>query len=435
MKILRFVQCALFVVCLATFSSVPIFAARAVQGAVGEVSTADAAALGEVGFRIWSALPGGTSAVNNNVASCRNIRCIRSFVTNSTLAGPGAPGGGGYVGNSEATNAYNADAQESPFYELADASMNDTSGSHIGYFGVAGVAANNAGVGAFLADGCAGSNAQNCFNRLDMGDALPPLAGTNAGYGGPAHTVRAIGGLNPIPNVRVITGAGCPGGAGKACLTWNDPPMYTSAMRPSTVSFAPPSPVVGVRLWVNDRLGTCTEPAGNDPGWTSIGTFAIGSNSYVDALPSGPACRYYALTIRLVGPGGLPNEIETFRIGMNSQPVNLGPTAVKIAHFDVTYSGHGIVNVAWVSGLEGDVLGYYVTRSVSPSGPFARMSPLVTAKGDGSRYAVTDHVSAESSRSYTYRLEILGRDGVISNSSPSTINLPGRTRRVGPAVR
>lgn len=38
--------------------------------------------------------------------------------------------------------------------------------------------------------------------------AAPPLTHTRHGYGGPPNTIRPIGGLNPIPSVRItgITG-------------------------------------------------------------------------------------------------------------------------------------------------------------------------------------------------------------------------------------
>ena len=303
---------------LTLLAATPELAARPVQGAVGEVTTADGAALGPVGFRIWSAMPGGTTAINNNVASCRMVRCIKSFVTNATLASPGATGGGGYVGHADGTNAYNDRAEEQPFYELVDVSMNDSGTNHIGYYGVSGVTANELGVGSFLSEQCGTSGGLNCYGRIDINDAVPPLTGTYVDYGGAANTIRAIGGLNPIPNVRVDAVVG-----GTATLSWNDPPTYSGNMRPSTVSPAPPSPVIGVRLWKNERVGTCSGPTAADPGWTSVGTFDLGQTSTQVPLntSSDRACTFFALTVRLIGPAGSPNEIETYRVGVNSFPV------------------------------------------------------------------------------------------------------------------
>lgn len=285
------------------------FAARAIQGTVGQVSAADAAALGQVGFRIWSALPGGTTDFNRNVTSCRNVRCLRSYVTNTTLAP------GGYVGNPEATQVYNGDIPDQPFYELVDSSMHDAAANHIGFYGVSGVAANGTGIGNFLAAGCAGTTATNCFPRLDSSLAAPPLSDTYAGYGGAPNTIRAIGGLNPIPNVRIDSIV-----MGVANLSWNDPPTYVAAMRQSSSAPAPPSPVRGVHLWQVVRIGNCNSPAGNDPDWASVSSFDLGQTTAQVALNLGADCTFFALTVRLIGPGGLPNEIETFRVGVSSFP-------------------------------------------------------------------------------------------------------------------
>lgn len=294
----------------ALFASGRALAARKVQGTVGEVSVVDAAALGSVGFRIWSALPGGTTlTVNNNVTSCRGVRCIRGYVTQTNL------NPGGYIGNPEATQVYNGDLPDQPFYELADASMNDPAANHIGYYGVSGVTANNAGIGDIFSAGCTGASASNCFGRIDASVAAPPLTGTYASYGGAPNTIRAIGGLNPIPNVRIDSID-----QGVANLSWNDPPTYTAAMRPSTTAPAPPSPVLGVRLWKNERIGNCNSPVGSDPDWTPMASFDLGQTSTQVPLNPSADCTFFALTVRLIGPTGLPNQVETFRVGVSSFP-------------------------------------------------------------------------------------------------------------------
>src|ERR1044071_2828694 len=132
--------------------TIPSFATEAIQGTVGNVSAADGPLLNPVGFRIWSALSGGVKVINNNTGSCVNVRCIRTYVSNAILAP------GGFIGSQENPGPYNNDPQNQPFYELADASMNDAAGNHIGYFGVAGVTADvTSGTGSLLAAGCAGT--------------------------------------------------------------------------------------------------------------------------------------------------------------------------------------------------------------------------------------------------------------------------------------
>lgn len=408
----------------------PSFAARPIQGTVGEVTAADAAALGQVGFRVWSAMVGGESNVNDNVSSCRNVRCLRNFVANASLAAPGAPGGGGYVGNQEATQVYNGDIPDQPFYMLADANMATGGGNHIGFWGVTGVTANNSGVGSHLTQDCGTVGAQNCFGRIDLNDSPAVLANTKHSYGGSPNTIRGIGGLSPIPNVRVGGVA-----AGAAQLSWQDPPSYAGNMRPSNTGGAPVSPVRGVRLYKNDR-SPCTDPPENDPGWTPLGDHALGDTTALDILPSIPGgCRYYALRVRVTGPGGDTNEVETAVVGVNSQAVSLDPTAVRITRFSAQYAGHGVVNVTWQSGVEGGLRGFRVTRGATANGPFAPVSDLVPAAGDGHNYSYSDAVKAGAGKTYYYQLQIVGADGNISTSTPAAITLPGRTKKTGPKIR
>jgi hypothetical protein len=295
---------------LSFVASRPAHGARQIQGSVGQVTQADGAALGQVGFRIFSALPGGETNINDNNSSCRNVRCLRNYITNSNL------NPGGYVGNAEATQVYNGDLDDQHFYELVDANMNNNAANHIGYYGVSGVTTNHDGVGSFLVQNCPPPTATNCFERLDNRFQAPPLTGTVASYGGAAHTIRAIGGLNPIPNVRIDSATW-----NTANLSWNDPPTYAGAMRPSSTAPAPPSPVLGVRLWKFETGATqCNTPTENDPGWTSVGTFDLGETS-TQVTIDGQNCTFFALTVRFIGPGGLPNEIETFRVGVSSEGV------------------------------------------------------------------------------------------------------------------
>jgi len=91
--------------------------------------------------------------------------------------------------------------------------------------------------------------------------------------------------------------------------------------------------------------------------------------------------------------------------------------------------------VNWQSGLEGGLSGFYVGRSQNASGPFARVSELIRAKGDDSSYSTTDRVAAGNSRVYYYRLEIVGSDGSITTSSPAAVTLPTRSRKARPSIR
>lgn len=420
---------------LVVAGSAPSFAARAISGAVGNVDASDGALLNNLcGFRTYSALPGGESNINDNTSSCRNIRCLRPYSTNPTLQP------GGFVANQEATQVYNGDVPDQPYYQLADCCLNDTAANHVGFYAVGGVTANNSGIGNHLAAGCPSTTATNCFTRNDTSVAGPLLLHARNGFPAGGNSLRAVGGLNPIPNVLVKVGNGCP--AGSACLTWPDPPDYAAQMHPSNDAPAPPSPVLGVTLYRNDGPsvgGVCTEPTGAGP-WDPIGTFPLGAGAVGTVVPlpcnqANPQCSWFALRVRVIGPGGLPNSIETACVGVNSQPVTGCATAVRIARFNATYAGHGVVNVAWTSGIEGDVSGYYVTRGASAAGPFTRVSGLVPATGDGSHYSRADQVGSNTGRVLYYQLQVVGRDGTTTPSSSVEVTVQGRSKKRAPAVR
>lgn len=401
---------------VAAIGIAPSFGFRAIQGAVGTVSAASGAALGPVSFRIWSAMPGGTTVFNQNTSSCRNICCMQNYISNALLQP------GGYVSNQEATQVYNADLPDQPFYELVDGATNNSGGNHVGYYGVAGVIANNAGVGEFLSAGCPGVRATNCFGRLDGTWAAPPLKACKFG------SIDSIGGLNPIPNVDVVVGGTCP--AGMACLSANAPQTYAGNMRPNTL----PSPVKGVRLY-KIFSPTCTNPTGDDPGWTPVGDFGPGPLSTTDPLPvPATGCNFYALKVRVVGPGGDPNELENCFLGVNSCGVGSTQTAVQLVRFNAQYAGHGVVRLSWQSGLEGNVQGFRITRSTSATGPYTVVSNLFRAQGDNHVYQGTDHVPA-AARTYYYQLQIIGRDGSITTSSSAGATVTHRAKSSHPKIK
>src|SRR5262249_36249595 len=258
------------------------------------------------------------------------------------------------------------------------------------------------------AAGCAGTVAQNCFTAADSSNADPtPLTGTEATYGSVPHQIRSTGGVSPVPTVRSSApgGGGCPGD--QIRLTRDYPRAATRTMKNGV-----PSPVEGVNLYMNSAFcGTC--PSGDDPGWTLIGQFGTTAGAVGTCVTlqwPDPHVRF-ALTVRFKGPGDGPTTIETGRVngtgfvGANSRcccPV----TPARIISFRARCAGRATVSVSWTSGAEGGVQGYYVTRATSPSGPFTRVSDLLSATGDGSRYVFADHVRTSLGRLLYYQVEI-----------------------------
>src|SRR5262249_34326371 len=173
--------------------------------------------------------------------------------------------------------------------------------------------------------------------------------------------------------------------------------------------------------------------------WTQIGQFGAssGSTGTCVPIPAGTSA-WFAITVRFKGPGNGPTTIETGLVGglgfvgANSQCVDHTGTAARIVSFGARYVGRGTVNVRWTSGSEGGVQGFYVTRATSPSGPFTRISDLVSATGDSSRYVYTDHIRTSLGRTIVYQLEIARSDGTSERSGTTSVTVPGpKVKKLG----
>ncbi len=409
----------------------PGFSAQAIQGAVGNVSTADGSALaGTAACRVYSLQD---TTINANFGgSCLNNRCLRFYVVNSLLQP------GGYICQGENTAAYASDQDNQIFYELVDGEVNAGAPEHIAFYGVQGQIASNAVLanpGDFRQPGCPGIVSVNCFERADSRFSRPtPLTSTFRGYGTTnLHEIRSIGGLSPVPNVKIRVFGTCP--SDRVCLTWDEPETYAGAMKNGV-----PSPVKGIRLYRFDTsLSQCfLAPSGNSPDWTVVGDFPLGAGASGTEIPFPPPsdCVYFALTVRLVGPGGGANEIETGRVGgsgfvgVNSQPLVYDFAATRIVRLDARYMGRGIVRMTWTTGSEGGVEGYFVARGPSANGPFTRVSEQVAPRGDGSDYAYSDKVRPGLGRVVFYRIEIVKSGGLVESSRPISAELPPARRKI-----
>src|SRR5215813_7525370 len=280
----------------------PIYADTVLQGAVRAIPTADNASLSSVGCRYYQ-VSNPLTTINANTPTCNNDRCVRTFSTNAIFGGAGM---GGYNCNQERTGTYGpppAEPSDQTYYNLIDAEANAGTCNHIAYYVVQGQSANNLqtfNAGDARAANCAGTVAQNCFTAGDPSNAdSSPILHTNATFGATPHTIRSIGGLSPVPTVRVTGpgGGGC--GPDEVRATWDDPIDATPLMKNGV-----PSPVQGVNLYMNSAFcGTC--PSGDDPGWTLIGQFGTTAGAVGTCVTlqwPDPHVRF-ALTVRFKGPG------------------------------------------------------------------------------------------------------------------------------------
>jgi hypothetical protein len=382
----------------------------------------------------------GCINANNGGGGCADIRCVRGYDPAVT--------GGGYSELDENTTAYSGDADNQTFFVLWDGQVLGGAANHIAYYAVQGGIVSNGTTNAPLGGdpyqaNCAGDIPINC---LELDDSrwprTTPLASTNASYGGPLHTIRSIGGLSPVPNVR----AGNPGLTGPIPLSWDAPDTFSGAMKGGPLGQpAPTSPVKGVRIYkCANQPCSGSGPLANDACWQPLASVDLPNTTTSDpSCPTAGSCNWYAATVRLLGPGGGAMEVETGRevvtnppsssgilkfVGVNSQAVACGATSILISSVNARYAGRGTVDVSWTTGIEGSLRGFYVSRGTSPSGPFSHVSPLIPQTGDASTYQFSDHAKSGVNRVIYYQVEAIGADGTVTASGPTAVTIPHPTK-------
>lgn len=410
------------------------FGAQSIQGAA-RVPTADVAVLGTTNgaaCRYYSVFGSETGINVNTGGTCVNTRCFRNYNAAQQA----------FICNGENTGPYNADADGQTFYNLVDAEANPGACNHAAFYGVQGMVTNSLVLqypGDFRMDNCPGTTAVNCLDILLASDADPnPLPNVNMGTVGP-HTISSIGGLTPVPNVLIqITGTPC--GQGNAWLRWREPNQYAGNMRGNA-----PSPVLGVRLWKNEApCGAC--PGGDlSAGWEPVGFYPIGAGASGVCYPLGLETVWFALTVVVRGPGANPTQIDTGIVGTwpnatgfvgtNSQCMGVVSLAVRIASVKARYVGRAKVEVSFTTGSEAGVSGLNVQRASSPSGPWTTIGEMVSTRGDGNSYAVTDKVRPSFGSLLYYRVQVVMNDGATEQSGSAAVTLPVVRKKITPGSK
>lgn len=417
--------------------SAPVFADLPVAGSVGNVSAAAGAALGDVGCRIYSR-HGADAGINSNLcatnASCCNTRCVIPGPTGTGYRTAAIFNGGGYNCPGENTASYNGDANGQPMYELIDGQMNAGACNHIAFYAIqgqittSGAGPNNVGDG--RTTGCSGTGS-NCFQRADSSNASAPLEHTLATFGPTPNNIAAAGGLNPNPTAQVTR----PGGGG--CLA-TEVRVTWAAPNAGQMKNGLQSPVKGIHLWKSSNsCGSCPGGDVTAGGW-SLADPAVLANGITGTCVPISGDTWFATTVVVDGPSSGATTLDTGIVGgqgfvgANSQCVQLVQTASRIVLVTARYAGRGTVSVSFRTGTEGGVQGYYVQRASSPTGPFARVSDVLTPQGDGSNYSFSDKVRASLGRTMYYQIQIVKTDGTTETSGASAVNLPAqKAKKIG----
>ncbi len=107
-------------------------------------------------------------------------------------------------------------------------------------------------------------------------------------------------------------------------------------------------------------------------------------------------------------------------LGRWSPPVYANVTLVS---FTATYlPGKQAIRLDWETATELDIVGFYIARSDSSTGPFGRVSPFMAHTGDtvfGATYVYTDGIPTLN-RTYYYLLEAVNNDQTLDPHGPIT---------------
>lgn len=160
--------------------------------------------------------------------------------------------------------------------------------------------------------------------------------------------------------------------------------------------------ITAVRVGFGDRYTTTSDVAGN---WVLTG---LPAGTYDITAASPPALvATTPTTVRVTVPaGGADTDI---RFGF------ISPTAVTLAAFTATVETTGVV-IRWQTGLEQDLIGFYVYRSADPTTHGKRISALIPAAGMPASYTFTDTLVREGG--WYYWLEAVEYDTVTTFFGP-----------------
>jgi hypothetical protein len=178
--------------------------------------------------------------------------------------------------------------------------------------------------------------------------------------------------------------------------------------------------------------GTCTFVGGAG---TPTCTVTPGGMTWTGDLPAASTLTInYQVQVSAGVPVGVPLCINTeFDNGVGGTTsvtactiVNCAPTSVDLRYFRAVGAGDR-VTLIWETATEANALGFNVYRSTEAGDPGIRLNPaLIPATGGaavGVLYQLGDMLSAEGT--YSYRLEVVNRDGPPDVFGPMTVRWEG----------
>ena len=183
-----------------------------------------------------------------------------------------------------------------------------------------------------------------------------------------------------------------------------------------------------IPMWWYDPLNNMTD------GWDRTGQIPAGDNPLNESgqlTSCNTAEDSLQVVIDAVGRPGISKDLN-FTPFLAGLPIGSSDIKTFSAALDLDE-----INLYWETGIENKISGYHVLRASSESGPYNRISPIISAIGSNAIYQYTDALnSSDFNKNFYYKIEIIniygdtirthGPERVLT-STPTPTFTPTRT--------
>jgi len=321
----------------------------------------------------------------------------------------------GYLGYLE--DIFNYDGNEgNQYHAVWDTEFGSGSTDHRGYYAWMARVVNVGMQSSTWTAGCAGTT----LDRACLGSAEPDNAAGTDIENTPLGTISPHGGLRPIP-VPLPTGVD----GDVIHLSWDAVTSIGDDVSPQYY------------LYYVVRDATCDAPTADEfddahrlgPYTETTADVNVADLGFSSSDQKGV---FFALRIKY--PDAAGNEVLSRYLSANSQCIVFGGFAAEVVNIQAKWLRRNQVQVSWETSLEDGVVGFYVQRAFTPNGPFERVSDLVPANGEPSKYTFIDNVRVNgriAASGLYYKIEAVDANEGQKVFGPAQAELPvGGQRKI-----
>ena len=318
----------------------------------------------------------------------------------------------GYKGYLSDTFGWGSPPSGTVFCAVWDTEFGSGSADHRGYYAWMCKPVNDGDQQDIWAPGCAGTRESvSC-----LGSADPDNAAGHEVDNTPLGTIAPHGGLRPIPVPLPMN----PVEGDTIHLSWN----AVDVLGDTSMGDAQ----YDLYYVVREEAEGCAAPTADEFTFlkTVAGTSTDVTTGELGFNPDEKKGVYFALRIRYPNAGG-GTEVVSRYLSANSQCIAFGGIAVNVVNIEAKWLRRNQVQVSWETELEDGVVGFYVQRAFTPNGPFERVSDLVPANGEPSKYTFIDTVTVNgriAASGLYYKIEAVDANEGQKVFGPAQAELP-----------